>query len=241
MADVKKLTIPNAFHKSMVNFDYGNYDESKIDLFSRTCIEELDERLSERHGYRIGQVFEPYVLQELAKIESCQFERIENLDYGSSDTLNKIKKELVSFNKLATISKINLIAALVSLSRFSLANKYIKIINRENTENRDLFELYFIQFIIANRCFSKIEMQQSVSNLQIAIKNRGVPDDRILSAATLIVVWYIKAKIVSSECFEWFVRLGNEIVENSKELDAGALSGWFRGVAMVPAARGHRG
>jgi len=71
-----------------------------------------------------------------------------------------------------------------------------------------------------------------------AIREGSIPPGRILDVCAQGVVWFTKRKEISEDAFRWCVSTGSHLSQTRSGLNAGALSSWYRGIAMLPAAQG---
>jgi tetratricopeptide (TPR) repeat protein len=227
-------TTTNAFHRTLVEFDCP---QDGRDLFSAACLEEFDNRPRDAYGYMFAQVFEPHVLNEVARLEGANLDGLETLTYGASERLHQLRSWLRRVGGRA-VERINLAAALISLSRFTLAARVLADIKSATCTPRDLFEAAMLDFVISNRLSDKAGMHTAFEFMRVAAKSRVLPADRLLDAAALAVVWRQKGEQVSEEIYHWFLTVGRELVEDGGAVSPGARSSWYRAVAMIPAALG---
>ncbi|MBM0275409.1 tetratricopeptide repeat protein [Micromonospora tarensis] len=74
--------------------------------------------------------------------------------------------------------------------------------------------------------------------MRAAIESRALPPDRVMDACAQGVVWFLKRRELSEADFDWFVATGTALAEQPGLVEPAALSSWYRGVAMIPAAKG---
>lgn len=227
-------TTANAFHRTMVEFDCPQEDR---DLFSAACLEEFDNRPGDSYGYMFAQVFEPHVLHEVERLEGCNVGGLETLSYGASDRLDQIRAALCRPGGRA-VERINLAAALISVSRFTLAARILADIDLADCTPRDRFEAAMLDFVVANRLSDKAGVHAAFAAMRAAGNTGTLPADRLLDAAAQAVVWRRKGEQVDEGSYSWFLAVGRELAEDGGSANPGARSSWYRAVAMIPAARG---
>ncbi len=230
-------TTANAFHRTMVEFDCP---QEGRDLFSTACLEEFDNQPEDSYGYMFAQVFEPHVLYEVERLEGCKVGGLETLSYGESDRLDQIRAALRRPGG-RVVERINLAAALISVSRFTLAARILADIDPADCTPRDQFEAAMLEFVVANRRSDKAGVNAAFSAMRSAGKSGTLPADRLLDAAAQAVVWRRKGEQVDEGNYSWFLAAGRELVEDGGSANPGARSSWYRAVAMIPAARGEAG
>jgi hypothetical protein len=76
------------------------------------------------------------------------------------------------------------------------------------------------------------------SPMRSAAATGAVPRARILDACTQAVVWYLKRREVGKDDFLWWAAVGQTLARRHHAMPASAISSWYRGLAMVPAAKG---
>ncbi|WP_299694181.1 hypothetical protein [uncultured Tateyamaria sp.] len=234
------LPVKNCFHSLMIDGTVSDFSETQQDLFSKTCLEQFYSRPIGQYGYCLGQVFEPYVLAEVAQLSNMRRNTMEKTLPDSSKLFLELRT-LVENSASAAIPDItNTASALVSLSRFELAQKLLNRIPNDQMSVRDAFELAMLEFIIANRLDDRPMMARCYDTMQQCLMTDQIPPHRALSAASSAVVWHMKVQFLSDAGYRWFEALGQKLSRDPDKVDAGALSSWYRGIAMVPAARGDR-
>lgn len=227
-------TAMNAFHRTLVDFDCP---QEGRDLFSAACIEEFDDRPKDRYGYMFAQVFEPHVLDEIERLEKCAAGSLDSLNYGEGDRLDHIRMALQEPSG-HVVEHINLAAALISISRFKLAERTLANIDATRCTLRDQFEMAMLSFVVANRRSNKVGVRAAFAAMRTAGESGNLPADRLLDAAALAVVWRRKGEQVDEENYRWFLAVGHQLAEHDTSTNPGARSSWFRAAAMIPAARG---
>lgn len=218
----------------MVDFDCPRVGR---DLFSAACLEEFDNRPRDSYGYLFAQVFEPHVLHEIERLEGCTIGGLETLSYGASDRLDQLRAALCCTG-VRVVERINLAAALISVSRFTLAASILAEIDPTECTPRDWFEAAMLDFVVANRRSDKAGVNAAFAAMRLAGKSGTLPADRLLDAAAQAVVWRQKGEQVDAENYSWFLAVGRKLVEDGGGANPGARSSWYRAIAMIPAAHG---
>lgn len=227
-------TTANAFHRTMVDF---NCSQEGRDLFSAACLAEFDDRPKDRYGYMFAQVFEPHVLHEVERLEGCSAGSLEKLTYGASERLDQIRTALRRPGG-RVVQRVNLAAALISVSRFTLAARVLADINFADCTPRDRFEAAMLAFVVANRRSDHAGVHAAFAAMRAAGESGALPADRLLDAAAQAVVWRRKGEQVDAQSYSWFLTVGRELADDAAAANPGARSSWFRAAAMIPAERG---
>ena len=234
------LPVKNCFQSLMIKGSVSGILEQQQDLFSKTCLEQFDSRPIGQYGYCLGQVFEPYVLDEVSQLSNTRLSTSEKLKPNTSELFAELCALVENSVSGPIPDIINTASALVSLSRFQLAETMLHRIPRDRMSVRDSFELAMLEFIIANRLDDRSRMAQCYDSMQQCLVTEQIPPHRALSAASSAVVWHTKVQFLSEASYRWFEALGQKLSRDPDKVDAGALSSWYRGIAMVPAAKGDR-
>ena len=214
-------------------YDVANYP---ADIFSRACIESFEECLWSQFGYSFTQIFEPAVLYEVALLEGVPLNTLTRLEYRETAATAKLGGMLDDIAVLTVVELVNVASALVSISRFDLTRDVIAAISARRTTPREDFEVGWLEFLVSNRCDGGAGSPAAFERMRAAVVARAVPASRVLDACTQAVVWYIKRQELSTAEYEWWRSLGTSLSESSTRVESGALSSWYRGLAMVPAA-----
>lgn len=230
----------NSFHQTLLELRYDSSHGLRPDIFSQACVEQFHSRPKQTYGYLFAQVFEPYVLKEVSQIEGVEYEEVESLAYGGGEPLTIIKDLLANRSELSPVEAINLAAALISISRFSLSKAVLDGIAGRCSADRDRFEATMLHFVIANRLADKAGMSKRLAELRQLIQRGNLPPDRAIGAASQAIVWHMKSNVLSDESYQWFLNLGQNLSRPSAGVESGSLSSWYRAVAMVPAAKGDK-
>jgi tetratricopeptide (TPR) repeat protein len=212
------------------------YESVDADLFSRTCVEQYDGRPTDAYGYMFAQVFEASVLNEIATLEGCSHSALERLEIGSGVRIERLRIDTSASSSKTPVQAVNIAAALISISRFKLAERVLSAIDRDKCNDRDLFEIAMLEFVINNRLANTNGMQKAFRQMRRVIETVRLPPNRVIDAATQAVVWHIKSAVIDKATFEWFFALGRCLVSDGVE--AGSESSWYRAIAMIPASRG---
>lgn len=228
---------PNAFHQTMVHLAYEAED---VDLFSRACVEQYDERPTDAYGYLFAQVFEPLVLNEIATLEGCRRTALEGLETGSGARIERLRANIGASSTKPPVQAVNIAAALTSISRFRVAEKVLLSIDRRKCGGRDLFEISMLEFVINNRLANIGGVQDAFAQMRRVIEIAKLPADRVIDAAAQAVVWHMKSTLIDKATFNWFLALGKSLVSGGAAVEAGSQSSWYRAIAMIPASRGDK-
>ncbi len=227
----------NAFQHTLAVFS-GAPNPAEADLFSRAAVEIYEAKTWDEWGYRFTQVFEPGVLQEVAILEGVSYDDLRRLKHRPSPALSWLGERADSPTELSFVEKINVASALVSISRYDAAARIVDIAVGAAVSPRDQFELGWIEFLISNRRDDGSQSFQAFHRMRVAIEDGAIPPSRVLDMCAQGVVWHVKRREVSDADYEWCLTTGAAIAAERGAADLGAISSWYRGVAMVPAACG---
>ena len=232
-------TFTNCFHQTMRELSFKDSEDAPADLFSRACVEQFEDSPKGHYGYLLAQVFEPYVLAEIADIDGVDPEKMALLEVGESAAISTLRQRVSDRTQLTPVEAVNTAAALISISRFELAQQMLEAGAGQTTSHRDRFEIAMLRFIIHNRFAQKDMMRNDLLAMRQLIESGPLHAERQLDAASQAIVWHLKSNVLSQADFDWFLNLGHTIAAQDG-VESGALSSWYRAVAMVPAAQGDK-
>jgi len=228
----------NSFQETLLGLEYAEPADQPADLFSQACVEQYRDVEAERFGYLFAQVFEPGVLQEVCLLEGVSYSDVENLEVLPTASLQRLAEAARAADQLSLPGQVNVAAALISISRFGPAHRVLMGARRRASSARDVFEVAMLEFVIANRQDDVAVSQSAFVRMRAAIETKKLPPDRVLDACAQAVVWHLKRQEISVEDYAWFTDTGRAVADRSNTVDPGALSSWYRAIAMVPAAKG---
>ena len=227
----------NSFSRLLLDFDFNDSVATKPDLFSRGCVEFFQEHDFEIYGYQFTQIFEENVLNEVIVLNGLQPEDVYSFRQGASERLERLRALMSKAEKLSEVALANTIAALVSLSRFRAALPLMNLLRTRTHAVRGAFELGWLEFLISNRFADGRDSVAAFDRMRAAVESGAIPAGRILDICTQGVVWHIKRREVDNDTFKWCLTVGTRLAHQTTNLDFGAISSWYRGLAMLPAAR----
>lgn len=227
----------NSFQETMVGLSFRSA-EHPADIFSRACSESFESCDWSRLGYAFTQVFEPAVLHEIALLEGVRLTPLAKLEDRRTEALVRLGGMLDQASELTAVELLNVASALISISRFELARNVLAILAERRTTPREDFEIAWLEFVVSNRCEGGANSPAAFEKMRTAVVTREVPASRVLDACTQAVVWYTKRRELPTADFHRWRALGTALSERPDRVEPGALSSWYRGVAMVPAASG---
>ncbi|WP_326782478.1 hypothetical protein OG481_31510 [Streptomyces longwoodensis] len=231
----------NAFHTTLLGLEYTESGQQPADIFSRACVESFQSSDWTRFGYRFTQVFEDAVLQETAILEGVPYDDLAGLRHRPTQAMRRLGDALDNRMDLSFVERLNLASALTSVTRLDLADTVLTEAMPLARSNRERFEAAWLAFILANRRDDGARSAAAFAAMREAIGSGDVPTGRALDACTQAVVWYLKRKDVTEDDFAWSVKVGNALAGRAGIRDASTVSAWYRGLAMLPAARGMSG
>lgn len=225
------------FRETLLGLEYTERADRAVDLFSQACVEQYDITMT-GYGYLFAQVFEPDVLREVALLEGQSYESLRDLTHRPTATMDELAGLVQNVAELSVVAAVNLAAALISISRFDPAASVLEHAAAHCGDARDRFEVAMLQFVISNRRDDGRRSHGPFARMRQAIDSGALPPDRVLDACAQAVVWFIKRKELSQEDYDWYVATGTALAETSTRVGPGSISSWYRGLAMVPAAKG---
>ncbi len=225
----------NAFSDVMGGLETRRSGEC-IDLYSGGILECLRVRREMNWGFPISQVFEPAVLKELCLVARLDIKEVLSLSVGGPTT-RKIRHEYEDFEESTAQDNFKLAGLLVATSRFSMAESVIRAMLRRDLSSELSFEFHLLDFIVRNRTGAR-GVANCFRAMRTELETGVIAPGRALNACAQAVVWHLKAKLLSEDDFTFYVDYGRRCAESqSPDLNAGVLSSWYRGVAMIPAGR----
>ncbi len=228
---------PNAFQATMLTMEA--IPGMPIDSFSAACLEEFRDRDSSQPEYRIAQVFEPSVLEEVALLGGVSPSEVASLEYAPSSQLQRLKAEVEDSDLMSPGEALNLSSVLISISRFALAHRVLDSVEPKITNADDKFLYTILRFIVENRSAEGSGSATHFAKMRSVAEKDEVAPSLLLDGCTQAVVWYLKRREVHEADLEWFVRQGLKVVSgNTTSLSRQAVSSWYRGIAMLPAKIG---
>ncbi|WP_406316697.1 tetratricopeptide repeat protein [Streptosporangium sp. NBC_01639] len=227
----------NAFQETLIGLEYTPYPGETADIYSRACVEAFADVDWTQFGYPFTQVFEPGVLHEVSFLEGVPYENLADLSYRPTSAMKLLGDLVDNAAELGSIGRINLASSLVNTSRFNLAERVLSPL--AGTEDpREAFEVAWLEFMISNRRDDGRDSPAAFTRMRAAVLSGVIPRARILDACTQAVVWYLKRREVTEDDFRWYVTVGNALAKEPDRLAPSAVSSWYRGLAMLPAAKG---
>lgn len=234
-----ELLLPesNAFEDMLLRLELPS--DKPADSFSKAIAEICERRDIHTPDYRLTQVFEPSVLEEVALLRSVDPAAAASLDYAPSARMENLAAEVAAIGDRNAAQLISLAYLLVSISRFTLAGKVLEAARTRTRSEWDDFELAFLAFVIDNRGVGGANSVTHFGEIRRAAESKKVPPNSLLGACTQAIVWFLKGCGPDGSDLRWFVNKGSELVaDRNTSVSAGARSSWYRGIAMLPARFG---
>ncbi|MDF6066229.1 hypothetical protein H8R03_30385 [Streptomyces sp. JH010] len=230
----------SAFQEVLLGLEYGEEREHTADIFSRACVESFRESEGMCFGYRFTQVFEATVLHEVAVLEQVPPEQVARLDHRPTATMRQLGDALDHRADLTLVQRVNLASALLSIARPALAETVLTEVRPLAASHRERFEIAWLTFVLSNRQDDTRGSSQAFAVMRDAITAGEVPPGRALDACAQGVVWYLKRREITHDDFVWSVHAGNALARRAQTQgeDPSTVSSWYRGLAMLPAAKG---
>ncbi|WP_410676931.1 tetratricopeptide repeat protein [Amycolatopsis sp. cmx-4-68] len=209
-----------------------------VDLFSRACSDAFDAfEPGARFGYPFTQIFEPDVLRELALLHALPYDAIVSMEYRPTPATWRLADLAGSAAGTDVTHLVGVASALISVSRFALAIRLIEEARGRARTGRERFEVAWLDFLVSNRCDGGLGSPAAFAVMRTEVERGGIPDGRVVDMCTQAVVWHLKRREAGEGQFRWAVHIGQKLA-GRRSVDAGTASAWYRGVAMLPAARG---
>jgi tetratricopeptide (TPR) repeat protein len=231
----------NTFQETLLGLEYAANSDHQADIFSRACVETYAEVDWTQFGYSFTQIFEPDVLREVALLESVPYESLTDLSHVPSVTMGRLTELVSHASELTAVEMLNLASALISISRFEIAAQLVDSAAARGTSPREQFEIGWLEFLISNRRDDGTNSPRAFERMRQAIEVGGIPRGRVLDICTQGIVWYIKRQEIPEEVFKWCIGVGRALAITTDSLEMGTVSSWYRGLAMIPAAKGNAG
>jgi tetratricopeptide (TPR) repeat protein len=228
----------NTFQETLLGLEYTTRPDHPADLFSQACVEQYRELDLTRFGYLFAQVFEPDVLKEVALLEGVPYASLADLSHRPTTATTRLAELVRDAADLSAVALVNVAAALISISRFDLAIRVLDQAGERTRDVRERFEVAMLEFVVANRSADGVGSLLAFQRMRAAIESGTLPPERALDACTQAVVWYLKRREPPEEDFRWYLATGTALADAGDRLDPAAISSWYRGLAMVPAAEG---
>ncbi|MBM0275408.1 hypothetical protein [Micromonospora tarensis] len=141
----------NTFQQTFVGLEYETTDDQPADLFSRACVEQYLDFDPHQFGYLFAQVFESEVLREVALLEGVPFEELDTLRYQPTATIKNLAELVENSADLDVVEHVNLAAALISISRFGMAERLLASAATAARTPLETFETAMLEFVVSNR------------------------------------------------------------------------------------------
>jgi hypothetical protein len=228
----------NPFRQTLLGLEYTTSPGRPADLFSQACVEQFQELGLDRFGYLFAQVFEPNVLREIALLADVPYTSLADLTHSPTPAVHRLAELVDHAGELTVVGLVNVAAALISISRFDLADRMLASAFSRVGDPLEAFEAAMLRFVIANRRDEGSGSAEAFGRMRTAIGTGRVPGDRVMDACAQAVVWYLKRKELPAAEYEWFLARGTALAARPERLDPGSISSWYRALAMVPAAEG---
>jgi tetratricopeptide (TPR) repeat protein len=227
----------NTFQETLLGLGYAVVPGRHADIFSRACVETYAETDWTQFGYSFTQIFEPSVLQEIALLAGVSYDSLTDLSHRPSHATSRLAELVDNAPELTTVELLNLASALISISRFEIASRLVSSAAVRAASPREQFEVGWLEFLISNRRDDGMNSARAFERMRQAVRAGGIPRGRVLDVCTQGVVWYIKRREIPEDVFKWCVGVGRALAKTPDSLDLGTISSWYRGLAMIPAAK----
>lgn len=192
--------------------------------------------------FRVPQLLEPSALSEVAQQHAIGVDELEFFSYEIEGPAVKLKW-LIDMQKWAPpVQKLSLAQCLASSCRYRFAKKILAQIPYAALYPDQRVTYQLTHFAIHNRLEIKTSHQEEFIALKALLQEHQITPARVLDVCSQAIVWKIKGNIIDNELSQWFIATGERTakkIATSNELDELiSLSSYYRGLAMIPAAKG---
>lgn len=218
---------------------YEDFGEHKNN-WTRSIHASLQDQNFDEVPFRVPQLLEPSVLDEVGRLNGLTAEDIETYSYQLKGPVATLKW-LQDMRKWATpVQRLNLAACLSATCRYHAAHNILEEVDYKALYTDQKVAYHITKFIIDNRLDRTSLHQSDFCKLKTIIETERVGPDRILDVSAQAIVWAIKADVIEPSLLDWFVKAGNSAAEKLSHTKSGremiALSSFYRAYAMLPAA-----
>jgi tetratricopeptide (TPR) repeat protein len=208
-----------------------------VSLFSSGCAKFFANHDFNVLGFPYIQVFEPNVLREVLRLRGLSEQAAEDLGPAETAAMCRLHELVGKPDALSDAELTNTIGALISISRFDAARRL-----KQHLETRSLsapaeFESAWLDFLISNRCDEGRRSQYSFDRMRAAAEAGSVLPERVLDMCTQGVVWQLKRGELNYDTLRWCLKMGAHLCGHTEIRRPEAAANWYRGLAMLPAAR----
>lgn len=213
--------------------------DNKNSIISQSLVKKFTTHNFDEIGYNIAQLFEPGTIVEIGLLLNKSEQSLLDFEYPKSKNIEKLTWLITNREYLTAFTKINLAHCLISLCRYALAKEILESVNYEQLPRNFKFYYLAANFFISNRFEDGVRSNHIFSEKRQLIETGDIDQMLILQSCTQAIVWNIKAKEISKDNLDFFVSLGQKIIDTGIDTTSchskALISGWYRALAMIPA------
>ena len=231
--------LDDAFSRAV--FFYENTGTHQTN-WSRSICAGLAEQNFDEVPYRVPQLLEPSTLFEVAQKHSIGVDELEYFSYSMEGPVAKVKWLADMLEWAPPVQKLSLAQCLAASCRYRFANEVLAKIPCERLFPDQRLTYHLTRFAIQNRLEITSSHQEDFTALRTLIQSNRTAPARVLDVCSQAIVWKLKGNAIDDELNRWFIETGEttarEIASSCESADLVSLSSFYRGLAMVPAAKG---
>jgi len=231
--------LDDAFSRAIFFYeDSGAYPTN----WSRSVCAGLAEQNFDEVPYRVPQLLEPSTLVEVAQRHSIGVDELEFFSYPMDGPVAKVKWLADMLEWAPPVQKLSLAQCLAASCRYRFANQVLVSVSYDKLFPDQKVTYHLTRFAIQNRLEITASHQEDFTALKALLQSHRMSPARILDVCSQAIVWKLKGNAIGDELNKWFIEAGEmaakQIAASHEPVDLVSLSSFYRGLAMVPAARG---
>ncbi len=231
--------VDDAFSRAVFFYDDAGVHQTN---WSRSVCAGLAEQNFDEVPYRVPQLLEPSTLVEVAQRHAISVNELEFFSYGMDGPVAKLKW-LADLREWAPpVQKLSLAQSLAASCRYRFANQVLAEVPYDALYPDQRVTYHLARFAIQNRLEMQSSHQDDFTALKALMQAHRLSPARVLDVCSQAIVWKIKGNAIDDELNRWFIGTGEaavkQIASSATPADLVSLSSFYRGLAMVPAARG---
>ncbi|WP_131618123.1 hypothetical protein [Roseivivax marinus] len=224
----------NCFARVLLDLEANAKNSS---LFARGCAQIFENHDFDDWAYPYIQVFEPNLFREVAYLNDRDVDRAERFEDTLTPAGRRLRELIAYPAELSDVWLSNTIGALISVAHFTTANELMIHLKARSLTGQGQFERAWLAFLITNRCNQGADAQVAFDEMRGAAETGNVPTGRVLDLCTQGVVWHLKSEQINEAQFRWCLTTGARLSKQLEHRAPETIASWYRGLAMLPAAR----
>lgn len=192
--------------------------------------------------FRVPQLLEPAVLDEVGHLHGLTAPEIEAYSYDLRGPIVTLKWLYDMLEWATPVQRLNLAVCLCATCRYRVAQQVLAAIPYRSLHTDQKIAFHIAKFVIDNRLDRTDQHQSDFTRLKEIIEAERVSPERVLDVSAQAVVWSVKTNSLERSLLAWFVEAGHRAADRlatpSQGSECIALSSFYRGYAMIPAAAG---